>query len=128
MRFLSMILGMFLLSFGVALAPSASAAADGKDLFVKYKCNECHSIKAAGIEVKPSDDAGEEDPFGGEEEGEQDEAPDLSSVGKEQDAAWISNYLKKKVKLEGKKHRKRFKGPEADLKTISDFLAGMKAD
>jgi hypothetical protein len=128
MRFLSMILGMFLLSFGTALVPSESAAEDGKDLFIKHKCNECHSIKTAAIEVKPSDDAGEEDPFGGEEEGEEDEAPDLSSVGKEQDAAWIADYLKKKVKLDGKKHRKRFKGSDAELKTISTFLAGMKAD
>lgn len=128
MRFLTMVLGFLAFFLGTALMPDAARAADGKELFLKHKCNECHAISAAGIEVAAEDDAGGEDPFGGEEEGEDEEAPDLSSVGKEQTAAWIADYLKKKEKLDGKKHRKRFKGPEAELKALSDYLAGMKGN
>lgn len=128
MRFVTMVLGFLAFFLGAALTPDTARAADGKELFLKHKCNECHAISAAGIEMAPGDDAGEEDPFGGEEEGEDEEAPDLSSVGKEQTAAWIADYLKKKEKLDGKKHRKRFKGPEAELKALSEYLAGMKGN
>lgn len=130
MRFLSIIFGVLLALCCTTFAPKgASAADDGKSIFLDGKCNECHAIASQGIEVAKSDDGAlEEDPFGGDDEGDDEEAPDLSGVGKEQNAEWIADYLKKKVKLDGKKHRKRFKGSADELKVLSEWLASLKAD
>ena len=131
MRILSMVLGLFLLCCGAAaLAPGEAEAADGKAIFLENKCNDCHAIAAEGIALAESDDSGAaDDPFGAEEgEDEEEDSPDLSGAGKEHDSAWIADYLKKKVKLDGKKHRKRFKGSNDELKTLSDYLAGLKSD
>jgi mono/diheme cytochrome c family protein len=37
-------------------AARTPAAPDGKQLFLTNKCNTCHTIKAAGIEKKKSED------------------------------------------------------------------------
>lgn len=107
-----------------------SEAADGKAMFVEYKCNECHAMAAEGIEVVEAEDAEEEDPFGfgaAEEEEEEEEADDLSNVGSQRDAEWIAAYLKKKVENDdGKKHRKRFKGSDDALRVLSAWLAERK--
>jgi hypothetical protein len=53
-------------------------------------------------------------------------APDLSKLGAAHDVAWIGKVITKKEKLNGKDHQKMFTGSEAELKAISEWLAGMK--
>lgn len=105
-----------LLSWAVATPSTPShAAGDGKTLFVENKCNSCHTISAQGVRKAKGDE---------EENGKK--PPDLSHVGKEQNARWIKGYLMKTETLNGKKHKKAWKGSDADLTTLADWLASLK--
>jgi mono/diheme cytochrome c family protein len=96
-----------------AASLSYTANTDGKSIFVDNKCSNCHSITGQGIQRS------------GKPEG--DEKPsDLSTVGKKHDAQWITKWLLKEETLDGKKHMKKFKGSDADLKTLADWLGGLK--
>ncbi|MDH5674538.1 MAG: cytochrome c [Myxococcales bacterium] len=95
------------LLFSFALAVPAAAAAedkgDGKQVFQDQKCTKCHS--APGVK-------------GGKK--------DLAGVGKRHDGAWIEGYLQKKKELDGKKHKKKFGGSDAELKAVAAWLASLK--
>ena len=112
---------------GVALlaayaAVPRSKAADGKEVFLTYKCNSCHSIKSQSIAKKA-------DPAEEEEKSESDrKPPDLSSVGKKHNADWITKFMLKQIDNDGEKHRKRFKGTEAELKLLAGWLETLKAE
>lgn len=95
---------------------TAQGGADGKKIYVDNKCNACHSITALSIPVKKVE---------GEEKNEKD-PPDLSSVGLERNADWISKYLMKKEAIKGEKHSKKFKGSEGDLSVLAQFLEAQK--
>ncbi|MFL6293867.1 MAG: c-type cytochrome [Thermoanaerobaculia bacterium] len=97
--------------FSMARASDTPAGTpDPKAIFLAQKCNLCHSLAAASIErtMKSS------------------KAPDLSGVGLERDAAWIGKFITKQEKLNGKPHQKMFSGSEAELKALTQWLAGMK--
>jgi len=93
-------------------AGGAAKVADGKPVFVKYKCGSCHSIETQGIKKKAV--AGE---------AAESNAPDLSGVGVERKAEWIAAFLLKKEKLGGKLHIKKFRGTEAELQKVAGWLA-----
>ena len=107
------ILALLLAAF--ALTTPAVAHADepaGKKVFTAKRCNFCHSIKARrsprwARPRRPAPGAG----FGRRAK---------------HDAAWIHNYLKKKVELDGKKHKKFFIGAEKDLKNLTEWLGSLK--
>ena len=113
-----------------ALVASAEEAKDpaGKTLFLTYKCNSCHTIKAIGVEKRVAV----------EKEGEKADEPattskkkvsDLSSLGIDAKADWITKYLKKlEPAKDGKKHLKAFKGTDEELTTLSTWLETMKAE
>jgi mono/diheme cytochrome c family protein len=108
--------------------PAATEKSDpGKDIFLKYKCNSCHSMQAQGIEVKKSDDkeADAEDAEADSAAAQKD-PPDLSGVGLERKADWISKYLKKQETIDGVKHRKKFRGKSDEMKTLSAWLESQK--
>jgi cytochrome c553 len=117
---------MVIFAFLLILTGSSKAqeeATDGKGIFVANKCTACHAVKAAEIEMKKAESEGEES-----EEGEsEDQAPDLSSVGNDHTAEWLMAYLTKKEAINGKKHMKKFKGNEDDLKVLAEWLATQKA-
>jgi cytochrome c len=95
--------------------PTAASAEDGKALFTSAKCNSCHSVSAQGIEAKKSAEEGE------------DEVPDLSKFGaKGVDSAKLKAFLLKEDKLDGKKHKKKFKGEDADLDKLVQWLGTLK--
>jgi len=80
--------------------PKHAIAQSGKDIFLKYKCNRCHAIKAQNIEPIPREEKGEEE----EEEKGKKKITDLSGVGLKRNAEWIKGFLLKKEKNEeGKK-------------------------
>jgi mono/diheme cytochrome c family protein len=115
------ILGLpVLLAFTLPLlAPQAARAADagampGKEVFVAQKCSLCHSIDSQAIERKSKS--------------EKTKGPDLSEIGKDHDAAWITKWLKKEVADEnGKKHEKDFKGTPEEMQKVAEFLASLKS-
>lgn len=108
----------------------ALADEDGKALFQRNKCNECHAISAEGIAMVPGEDAAaEDDPFGMADEDEKEDAPDLSGIGKKHDAKWMTDFLRKKVaKDNGKKHPPRFRGSAEALDGLTKYLAGLETE
>jgi len=101
----------------VGAATAQEKAPSGKELFTKYKCTMCHSVKAEGIEAKKAP---------GEAEGSV-QIVDLSDVGsKVESAQWIQDYLLKKAEKDGKKHKVLFKGTAEELKTLAEWLFSLK--
>jgi mono/diheme cytochrome c family protein len=98
--------------FAIASAPDVAGAADAKELFVASKCVKCHSVESQGIAAKPK-------------AGEEDEVEDLSKVGTERTAEWIQKFLRKEEAIDGKKHKQKFRGTDADLETLATWLASL---
>ncbi len=103
--------------------PKYASAQSGKDIFLKYKCNKCHTIKAQNIEPILKEEKGEEEEEEKEEKGKK-KIKDLSGVGLERSAEWIKGWMLKKEKNEeGKKHKPKWKGTDDELKIVSEWLA-----
>lgn len=118
---LTVFAGLALLALA-STAPHRSGAADGKEIFIANKCQSCHSIKSMALEKKA-------DPAEADEKSESTrKPPDLSSVGKKRTADWITKFMLKQIDNDGEKHRKRFKGTEADLKVLAAWLETLKAE
>lgn len=91
---------------------------DGPEIFTEKKCQKCHSVASAQIEVIVD----EED----DEDG--DEPTDLSSIGNEMSSDDIQTFLMRKSERNEKKHKKRFKGSDEELQALADWLASLKAE
>jgi cytochrome c peroxidase len=118
-------------AFTTAGAAGVHAADEnpGLTLFKKGGCNECHSISALGVQKEAKKKAeGTTEPAAttSTETKKKKVPPDLSGVGLEKDAKWISAFLNKEETLNGEKHEKRYKGTEPDRRTLAMFLAGLK--
>lgn len=98
--------------------------AKGQTIFLKYRCKSCHSIKALGIEKKAEE--GDED--AAEAAKSKDKPPDLSGVGTEHNVAWFAKWLLKKETKDGKTHKKKFRGTETELKTLTEWIGTLKMD
>ena len=114
---------------GLALCAAAIWAQDGKvakgqTIFLKYRCKSCHSIKALGIEKKTE----EGDQEAAEVAESKDKPPDLSGIGVEHNADWFGKWLLKKQMKDGKTHKKKFRGTETELKTLTEWIATLKMD
>jgi hypothetical protein len=112
----------------IALSPARGEDAPGLGLFKKSGCNECHSISALGIEKDTKKKAAEPAATETDTKKKKKDAPDLSGVGLEHEAKWISAFLNKEETLDGEKHEKRFKGTEAERRTIAMWLGGLKTE
>lgn len=116
-----LLLILFLVSFSLSsyvLAVETSTVKDepGKKLFLDNKCNICHSIQAAEVAKKgPAVAPGSKNP-----------PPDLSGVGLERSADWITKFLKKEIDLNGKKHTKLWTGKPENLTTLAKWLESLK--
>lgn len=112
------------------LAATGSVRAEdpaGLTLFKKNGCNECHVISSLGVEKEAKKKSAE--PAATETEAKKKkEPPDLSGVGLTHEAKWISAYLNKEEAIDGEKHEKRFKGSEADRRTVAMWLATLKTE
>lgn len=101
----------------LTLAPSTALGKDGKELFLASKCNKCHTVESQGIAQLPV--AGTEEPSK--------KPVDLSKIGNEHDAAFVRSWLLREVADEGKKHKApKFKGTDAELGTLADWVAALK--
>jgi len=81
------------------------------------KCNTCHSIEtqqiAKTMKTVPSSMA-------------KNPPPDLSNIGADKTAEWITKFLKKEETLNKQKHPKTWAGKDDELKTLVDWLATLK--
>lgn len=116
-------------AFGALIASAAWAAdAKGKEVFTQYKCMACHSVKAQGIEKKSAAAAEEGAAPAAEGAAAKKKPPDLSGVGAERNAAWVTKWLMREEKLDGAAHKKKWRGTDAELKSVSDWLVTLKTD
>lgn len=107
------VLGVTVLLGAVAFAsPAEPAAVDGKALFLAQKCNTCHAVSTAGIEATTKSDKMK--------------GPDLVGVVAEKGAEWTTQYLRKTVELNGKKHGKEVKLSDEELGRLVDWLEQQK--
>lgn len=125
---------LFVAAWGVASAEDAAPAKDapGKELYLKYSCNSCHTMAAQKIEKKASASEGEaKEAAATKEAGEEasstkKKAPDLSGVGTVHTADFIVKYLQKLEAIKEKKHMKKFKGTDEELTQLAAWLAEQK--
>lgn len=96
------------LLYGFAFAQDKGEA--GKKLFTDAKCASCHSVESQGITLKTK----------------KPNVPDLSGIGAKLKADFLKNYLQKKEKVKDKLHPTAFKGTDADLQKLVDWLMNVK--
>jgi len=105
----TLVLGM---ASGVqSVAGEEGAADDGQAIFLAQKCNMCHGVPAASIEAKAKV--------------EKLKGPDLPTATP-REAEWVAQFLRKQVQLDGKDHKKEYKGTDEELQTMLDWLAQQK--
>jgi len=110
------------------LRPARDEDARGLTIFKKSGCNECHVISALGVEKETKKKTDEPAAADADSKKKKKDPPDLSGVGLEHEAKWISAYLNKEEAKDGEKHEKRFKGSEADRRTLAMWLASLKTE
>ena len=109
-----------LLTLLVLLLAVESRAGDGdqqpgsgtsdKTIFLAQKCNVCHSVQSAGIEAKTKS--------------EKMKGPDLTGITSRRETDWIAKYVRKEVQLDGRDHKKEFKGSKEELAALISWLEG----
>ncbi len=106
--------GLVALALAGPLAGSTAVAAeelaDGRALFTDQKCNMCHSVPQADLVAMAKS--------------KKMRGPDMPAESREPD--WIVRYLKREVQLNGKDHKKEFKGTEEELRAIAAWLVELK--
>lgn len=101
-----------LLPAGDILAEEAEEP-PGKTAFLAHKCNLCHAVPAAEIEAKTKSEKLKGGDLGGPIEA---------------DFEIVAAYLRKEGELEGKSHKKAFKGTDEELRTILAWLAELEPE
>ena len=111
-------LGLFLLALlFVTICASVSVnAEDGKNVFLKHKCNNCHTVSTAGIEAK----------------NKKSKAPDLVNVTVRHEKDWIRLFIRKTTghvscpvvdkSRDGKMHAIKFTGTQEEEDALIDWL------
>lgn len=114
----------------ISILSSATAHADGKQVFLANKCNKCH--EGAGISLLPKEPAaeGEED---AEETGPKTEPTKLDGIGAAMTKTWgsadaakenLGAFLaKQKANPKGKKHKKKNQLTPADVDALYIWLS-----
>ena len=111
LRFLSIIA----LSLATPLVIAAAVATEGQEagnkVFVESKCGRCHGVASEGIEPTAS---------------EKMRGPVLDQLPVKREAEWLTRYLKRQEKFEGKVHRSVWKGTEKELEALVDWLRSLR--
>jgi CxxC motif-containing protein (DUF1111 family) len=104
--FISAIVALFAFAFSF----SQDQDLNGKQVFIDAKCNNCHTVASMEITSKKT------------------EATDLSNAGSFGNAQLMKSYLLKEEKIDDQLHKVAFKGSEAELNVLSEWLASLKTD
>lgn len=104
--FISAIVALFAFAFSF----SQNQDLDGKQIFIDSKCNNCHTVTSNEITSK------------------KDGAVDLSNAGTAGDSQLIKSYLLKEAKINDKDHKVKFNGSDAELNTLSEWIASLKTE
>ena len=104
--FISAIVALFAFAFSF----SQNQDLTGKQIFIDSKCHNCHTVSSDEITSK------------------KDDAVDLSNAGANANAKLIKAYLLKEEKINDEEHKIKFKGSEAELNTLADWLTTLKTD
>ena len=102
--FISTIVALFVFAFSF----SQDQGLDGKQIFIDSKCNNCHTVTSMEITSK------------------KDDATDLSNVDSLGDAQLMKSYLLKESKINDQEHKLKFKGSEAELNALVNWLLTLK--
>ena len=94
--------------FAFAYSFSQNQDLNGKQIFIDSKCNNCHTVTSNEILSK------------------KDDAFDLSNIGVSADVQLLKSYLLKETKINDKEHKIKFKGSEAELNALAEWLASLK--
>ncbi len=90
----------------------AAPALDGQQIFLDARCNMCHSVSTAGIEATVKSEAMR--------------GPDLATVGTSVDAATLTSFLRQEAEIGGARHKKAFKGGDAEMKALVAWIQAQK--
>ena len=104
--FISAIVALFAFAFSF----SQDQDLNGKQIFVDNKCNNCHTVTTLEITSK------------------KDDATDLSNVGTLGDVKLLKSYLLKESKINDQEHKIKFKGSEAELNVLAEWLSSLKTE
>jgi hypothetical protein len=85
---------------------SDDAKKDGKTICIDAKCNMCHGLAKAEIEVKNKNS----------------KAPDLGTIDMKDKSEFMMKFLVKEETMNDKKHPVKFGGSTDDLKILVDWL------
>ncbi len=114
-RILLIALAVAIAAFAFSAVPAAQAA-DAETALKLYtethKCNMCHAVPAAEIEAKTKSEKMKGADLGGHIEA---------------DFETIAAYVRKEGELDGKTHKKPFKGTDEELQAIVDWLGTLEA-
>ena len=105
---------LVVLAFVAVIAGSTTVMAEdaGQTAFVAQKCSMCHSVPQAGLTATVKS--------------EKMKGPDLPAAAR--DADWLAGFLKREVQLDGKDHKKEYKGSPEELTAIATWMVGLKAE
>lgn len=104
--FISAIVALFAFAFSF----SQDQDLDGKQIFIDSKCNNCHTVTSIEITSKKNG------------------ATDLSNASTVEDAMLIKSYLLKEAKINEQDHKLKFKGSEAELNALVNWLLTLKTE
>lgn len=114
-RTLSVTLAIAVAALALTAVPAAQAADEAMALKLfneTHKCNMCHAVPAAEIEAKTKS--------------EKMKGPELGGATKV-DLETLAAYMRKEGELDGKTHKKEFKGTDEELQAIIDWLGSLEA-
>ena len=104
--FISTIVALFAFAFSF----SQDQGLDGKQIFIDSKCNNCHTVSSVEITSK------------------KDDATDLSNASTIGEIPSIKSYLLKEAKINEQDHKIKFKGTEAELDALVNWLLTLKTE
>jgi hypothetical protein len=104
--FISTIVALFAFAFSF----SQDQGLDGKQIFIDSKCNNCHTVSSVEITSK------------------KDDATDLSNASTIGEMPLIKSYLLKEAKINEQDHKIKFKGTEAELDALVNWLLTLKTE
>lgn len=108
--FVSLVLALALI-LSIFNLTVAQDKVDGKEVYEKAKCSNCHSVNSLNMEGKKKD-----------------KSHDLSNAGNNHTADDLKTYLKKESKWNDKNHPIAFKGEEAELDALVEWLMSLKQE